>query len=327
MRIFPVDGMDNMLQKLGIQDGESITHPWVTKAIENAQGKVEARNFDIRKNILKYDDVMNDQRKVIFEQRLELMDDDNVTDTISDMRHDLVADLVDKACPERTYPEQWNTEQLKAAAQTYLNVDAPVDEWAAEEGIDQEAMIERLSDLADQVIASKTARFSPDIMRQIEKSILLQSIDGLWREHLITLDHLSKVIGWRGMAQVDPLNEYKREAYDLFQGLMGSLRELVTTQLAHVEVQFQEPEPPSLPEMHEVRIDADTGENVAETDMQGTLPGPHFAAGPFADGVNDDADSDTSLRPLDPAVLRNVRRNDPCPCGSGKKFKHCHGAY
>src|SRR5690606_28089094 len=170
MRIFPIERMDTMLARLGLEEGESITHPWVTKAIERAQGRVEARNFDIRKNILKYDDVMNDQRKVIFEQRLELMDDDNVSDTITDMRHDVVESIVSKAIPERAYPEQWNTDQLRAAARTYLNIDVPAAEWAAEEGIDAEAVRERIIDLADTQFASKAARFGPDIMRQVEKS-------------------------------------------------------------------------------------------------------------------------------------------------------------
>src|SRR6185437_13562236 len=226
-RIFPVESMDSMLGKLGLEEGESITHPWVTKAIERAQGRVEARNFDIRKNILKYDDVMNDQRKVIFEQRLELMDDDNVSETITSMRHDVVDALITRAIPERSYPEQWNAELLRESAKSALNIDIPVEEWAAEEGIDPEIVRERMVEAADNAAAAREAGIlkqfedagqpNPDVMRSIEKSVLLQSIDGLWREHLVTLDHLSKVVGWRGMAQRDPLNEYKQEAYELFQ--------------------------------------------------------------------------------------------------------------
>ncbi len=301
MRIFPIERMDTMLEKLGLEEGESITHPWVTKAIERAQAKVEARNFDIRKNILKYDDVMNDQRKVIFEQRIELMEDDNVSDTIADMRHDVVENIVEKACPERTYPEQWHDEQLSEAAKTYLGVDVPIKEWFGEEGIDAETVAERIKDHADRHIASKAAKYGPDIMRQIEKSILLQSIDGLWREHLVTLDHLSKVVGWRGLAQRDPLNEYKQEGYELFQALLNNMRELVTTQLSHVEVQMREPDAPEEPETQEVHIDPQTGENEMQT----------YALD----------------EPLPAELTRNVRRNDPCPCGSGKKFKHCHGAF
>ncbi|MBI4047247.1 MAG: preprotein translocase subunit SecA, partial [Devosia nanyangense] len=216
MRIFPVESMDTMLSKLGLEQGEAITHPWVTKAIERAQGRVEARNFDIRKNILKYDDVMNDQRKVIFEQRLDLMDSEDVSETIAEMRHDVVDDIIAKAIPERSYPEQWNTDQLEAAAKTYLNIEAPVGNWVKEEDIDVEMVRERLTQAADAAYAAKEERTlksladagsaNPTVMRQIEKSILLQSIDGLWREHLVTLDHLSKVVGWRGLAQRDPLN-------------------------------------------------------------------------------------------------------------------------
>ncbi|ODT71004.1 MAG: preprotein translocase subunit SecA [Pelagibacterium sp. SCN 63-23] len=309
MRIFPIESMDSMLGKLGLEQGESITHPWVTKAIERAQGKVEARNFDIRKNILKYDDVMNDQRKVIFEQRLEFMDGEDVSETVTEMRHDVVANIVAKAIPPRSFPEQWNVEQLGAAAKTYLNVEAPVADWAAEEGIDAESVEERLGAAADAVIAAKEEKYSGDIMRQVEKSILLQSVDGLWREHLVMLDHLSKVVGWRGIAQRDPLNEYKQEAYELFQSMLANLRELVTTQLSHVELQLRQPEPPQSPDMSrmvQTHIDPTTGENDVAGDV-GTTP--------------------TGLAPIDPKLLQGVSRNAPCPCGSGKKFKHCHGAF
>ncbi len=311
MRIFPVESMDTMLGRLGLEQGESITHPWVTKAIERAQGKVEARNFDIRKNILKYDDVMNDQRKVIFEQRLEFMDATDVSETITEMRHGVVENIIAKAIPARSFPEQWNTEQLQAAAKTYLNVDVPVVEWAAEEGIDVETVEERIRAASDALMAAKAEKYSPDIMRQVEKSILLQSVDGLWREHLVMLDHLSKVVGWRGIAQRDPLNEYKQEAYELFQGLLANLRELVTTQLSHIEIQIrQEPAPaPQAPDpsrLTETHIDPTTGEN---------------------DAAGDATQPSTELPPVDPKLLQGVSRNAPCPCGSGKKFKHCHGAF
>ena len=326
MRIFPVDSMDSMLGKLGLEQGESITHPWVTKAIERAQGKVEARNFDIRKNILKYDDVMNDQRKVIFEQRIEMMDAEDVSETVVEMRHDVVHNIVNKAIPPRSYPEQWNVEQLEAAAKTYLNLDVPVKDWAAEEGIDAETVIERLIAAADAHAAAKEARTiaameaagsgNPNVMRQVEKSILLQSIDGLWREHLVTLDHLSKVVGWRGIAQRDPLNEYKQEAYELFQALLANLRELVTTQLSHVELQPRPVAPPmpDLSALRETHIDPLTGEN--DADGGDTSAGALGAVG-----------SDPSLKPIDPKLLVGVARNAPCPCGSGKKFKHCHGQF
>ncbi|OEO30551.1 preprotein translocase subunit SecA [Devosia insulae DS-56] len=336
MRIFPVESMDSMLSKLGLEQGESITHPWVTKAIERAQARVEARNFDIRKNILKYDDVMNDQRKAIFTERLELMDSEDVAETVSEMRHQVVDDIISKAIPERSYPEQWQVEQLVAAGKTYLNVDLPVETWTHEEGIDVEAVRERVTKIADEFAASKVARYSPDIMRQVEKSILLQSIDGLWREHLVTLDHLSKVVGWRGLAQRDPLNEYKREAFELFEQLLASLRELVTTQLSHVEIQMRQPAPllADLEGLDEIHIDPTTGENDADDDITGTMPralGPApslaaFAAAGAAAGAGV-IEADPALRPIDPKLLVGVSRNAPCPCGSGKKFKHCHGAF
>ncbi|HEV2513729.1 MAG TPA: preprotein translocase subunit SecA [Devosia sp.] len=336
MRIFPVESMDSMLSKLGLEQGESITHPWVTKAIERAQARVEARNFDIRKNILKYDDVMNDQRKAIFTERLELMDSEDVAETVNEMRHQVVDDIISKAIPERAYPEQWQVEQLVAAGKTYLNVDLPVEAWTHEEGIDVEEVRERIVKIADEFAAAKVARYSPDIMRQVEKSILLQSIDGLWREHLVTLDHLSKVVGWRGLAQRDPLNEYKREAFELFEQLLASLRELVTTQLSHVEIQMRQPTPlqADLEGLDEIHIDPTTGENDAESDITGTMPralGPApslaaFAAAGAAAGAGV-IEADPALKPIDPKLLVGVSRNAPCPCGSGKKFKHCHGAF
>ncbi|MDV3252085.1 preprotein translocase subunit SecA [Devosia sp. BK] len=307
MRIFPVDSMDSMLGKLGLEQGESITHPWVTKAIERAQGKVESRNFDIRKNILKYDDVMNDQRKVIFEQRLEFMDAEDVSETVTEMRHDVVDNIVAKSIPPRAYPEQWNAEQLQADAKAYLNVDAPISEWAKEEGIEAVTVETRIRDAADAVIAAKNEAYG-EVMRQVEKSVLLQSIDGLWREHLVLLDHLSKVVGWRGIAQRDPLTEYKQEAYELFQGLLSGLREQVTQQMSHIQIQMRQPEPPpmlDLTKLEETHIDPTTGEN---------------------DAVGDDSDVG-ALAPLDPKLLVGLSRNAPCPCGSGKKVKHCHGAF
>jgi preprotein translocase subunit SecA len=311
MRIFPIERMDSMLGRLGLEEGESITHPWVTKAIERAQARVEARNFDIRKNILKYDDVMNDQRRVIFEQRLELMDGETVTETVTGMRHDVVDAVLARNIPERAYPEQWHIDDLGDELRTLLNIDAPVKAWSEEEGIDVEQVRERLVKIADEQAASKAARFSPEIMRQLEKQIVLQSIDSLWRDHLVMLDHLSKVVGWRGLAQRDPLNEYKSEAYELFQGLLTQLRELVTRQLSHVELRAAEAAPPmmpGLPPMQDIHIDPVTGENDAEPDGQTSSLG-------------------AGLRELTAEELRTVRRNDPCPCGSGKKYKHCHGAF
>jgi preprotein translocase subunit SecA len=345
MRIFPIESMDKMLGSLGLEQGESITHPWVTKAIERAQARVEARNFDIRKNILKYDDVMNDQRKVIFEQRLELMDDDNVSETTNGMRHDVVDAIIARAIPDRSYPEQWDTEGLDTDAKNFLNIDLTSKAWAEEDDIDVEIVRERLIKLADEQAAAKVAKYSPQIMRSVEKQILLQSIDGLWRDHLVTLDHLSKVVGWRGLAQRDPLNEYKQEAYELFQKLLTDLRELVTSQLSHVEVQVRQPEPPpelDLRGLSEIHVDPTTGENDADSDFSGTSGGAAYTGGiagssaqriaAAAGGVgtlehDSDFDTDPRLRPVDPELLKGVSRNAPCPCGSGKKFKHCHGSF
>jgi preprotein translocase subunit SecA len=331
MRIFPVDSMDSMLGKLGLEQGESITHPWVTKAIERAQGRVEARNFDIRKNILKYDDVMNDQRKVIFEQRLELMDKEDVAETIQDMRHDVVDTLISHAIPERSYPEQWQMEQLNEELKAQLNLTLDTTEWVHEEGIDVEIVRERIVKAADEAAASKVAKYSPEIMRQVEKSLLLQAIDQLWRDHLVTLDHLSKVVGWRGLAQRDPLNEYKSEAYELFQKLLNDMRELVIKQLSFVEVQMRAPEPPPVPDLSrvsEIHIDPTTGENDAATQVTGTIGGRLAAVGALAGASGADvAEADPRLRPIDPKLLVGVQRNAPCPCGSGKKFKHCHGSF
>jgi preprotein translocase subunit SecA len=330
MRIFPVESMDSMLGKLGLEAGESITHPWVTKAIERAQGRVEARNFDIRKNILKYDDVMNDQRKVIFEQRLEIMDKEDVSEVIEDMRHDVVETVVSRSIPERSYPEQWKTDLLNEEAKQFLGIDIDSRHWAEEEGIDHEIVVERIEKAADEYAAAKIAKYSPDIMRQVEKSILLQSIDQLWREHLVTLDHLSKVIGWRGLAQRDPLNEYKQEAYELFQKLLTDMREQVVTQLSHVEIQLRQPEPPRQPDLSrlsEIHIDPDLGENDAATQVSGTIGGAFAAAGALAGLGGDVAEADPRLRPIDPKLLVGVSRNAPCPCGSGRKFKHCHGSF
>ncbi|HWA17431.1 MAG TPA: preprotein translocase subunit SecA [Devosia sp.] len=344
MRIFPVERMDSMLKSLGLEKGESIEHPWVTKAIENSQKRVEARNFDIRKNILKYDDVMNDQRKVIFEQRLELMDKEDVADTIADMRHDVVDSLITKAIPERSYPEQWQTEMLNELVKQHLNIEVDTRPWTEEEGIDVEQVRERLTAAADEAAAAKVAKYTPNIMRQVEKQILLTSIDSLWRDHLVTLDHLSKVIGWRGLAQRDPLNEYKQEAYELFNKLLTDLRELVIGQLSHVEVQVRQPEPPplDLARLSEIHVDPTTGENDAASDVTGTSGGAAYTggiAGSLASGIalgelgagtlerDSDADTDPRLRPIDPALLKGVSRNAPCPCGSGRKFKHCHGSF
>ncbi|MCF1450359.1 preprotein translocase subunit SecA [Agrobacterium vitis] len=306
MRIFGSDRMDSMLQKLGLKEGEAIVHPWINKALERAQKKVEARNFDIRKNLLKYDDVLNDQRKVIFEQRVELMDAEDLTETIDDMRHELIDTIVRTHIPEKAYAEQWDVAGLKTAMTGILNLDLPIEDWAQEEGIAEDDIVERVKKAADEVMAEKTERFGPEIMAYIERSVLLQTIDNLWREHIVNLDHLRSVVGFRGYAQRDPLQEYKAEAFELFQALLANMREGVTAQMMRVEIVREAPPEPTLPIMHGHHEDPQTGQD-------------EFAA---ADGIV----APENRNPADPSTWGKVGRNEICPCGSGKRFKHCHGA-
>ncbi|MHA7882436.1 preprotein translocase subunit SecA [Nitratireductor rhodophyticola] len=318
MRIFGSDRMDGMLQKLGLKEDEAIVHPWINKALEKAQKKVEARNFDIRKNLLKFDDVMNDQRKVVFEQRLELMDGENLSETVAEMRQDTVDDLVARHIPEKAYAEQWETKELREAVQASLNLDLPIEEWAQEEGIAEDDIRERITEATEAAAKDRAERFGPDIMTYVEKSILLQTLDHLWREHLVNLDHLRSVVGFRGYAQRDPLNEYKTEAFELFQAMLSNLRQVVTSQLMRVELvrEAADAPPPEAPDMQAHHIDGSTGED-------------EFAGG----DTMTLARSETSVVPAeerdpnDPATWGKVGRNEACPCGSGKKYKHCHGAF
>ncbi|HEX2539340.1 MAG TPA: preprotein translocase subunit SecA [Pseudolabrys sp.] len=320
MRIFGSDKLDGMLQKLGLKEGEAIVHPWINKALEKAQQKVEARNFDIRKNLLKYDDVMNDQRKVIFEQRLDLMRDEAVDETIADMRHEVVNELVAKHIPPNAYAEQWDAAGLHEALLNVLTLDLPVQEWAKEEGIADEEMKERIERRADEFMAAKVGKWGPDVMRYVEKSILLQTLDHLWREHLVMLDHLRQVIGLRGYGQRDPLNEYKAEAFALFEGMIAHLREAVTAQLMRVEVVQQptEEQTQSLPFMETHKVDPATGE-----DEMALADAPMTASAV----AGDDAAAVVDRNPNDPTTWGKVGRNEACPCGSGKKYKHCHGRF
>ena len=312
MRIFGSDRMDGMLQKLGLKEGEAIVHPWINKALERAQKKVEARNFDIRKNLLKYDDVLNDQRKVIFEQRIELMDAESITDTVADMRHEVIENMVKLHIPERAYAEQWDIAGLKAGVAQHLNLDLPVEAWAEEEGIAEDDILERITDAADKAAADRAERFGPEIMAYVEKSILLQTLDNLWREHIVNLDHLRSVIGFRGYAQRDPLQEYKSEAFELFQALLANLRQTVVAQLMRVELvrEAASAPQPGLPDMEGHHIDGTTGED-------------DFGEGGFSAAEVAPEDRD----PQDPSTWGKVSRNEACPCGSGKKYKHCHGAF
>jgi preprotein translocase subunit SecA len=318
MRIFGTDKLDGMLQKLGLKENEAIVHPWINRALAKAQQKVEARNFDIRKNILKYDDVMNDQRKVIFEQRVDLMKDESVGETVADMRHTVIDELVSRHVPENAYPEQWDTAGLKDETQRILGLDLPVDEWAKEEGIADEELRTRIERAADEHMAAKAAQWGPDVIRYVEKSILLQVLDHLWREHLIMLEHLRQVIGLRGYGQRDPLNEYKSESFHLFETMIQRLRETVTAQLMRVEI-MSAPSPEEqedLPYMEAHKFDPDNGEDEMA-----------FADAALAPSMRGDEQAAVARNPNDPTSWGKVGRNELCPCGSGKKYKHCHGRY
>ncbi|HKS64281.1 MAG TPA: preprotein translocase subunit SecA [Xanthobacteraceae bacterium] len=317
MRIFGSDKLDGMLTKLGLKEGEAIIHPWINKALEKAQQKVEARNFDIRKNILKFDNVMNDQRKNIFDHRIELMRDENVAETVADMRHTVIDELVAKHVPENAYPEQWDTPGLKEELARVLSLELPVEEWAKEEGIADEELIARIERRADEHMAGKVAQWGPDVIRYVEKSILLQTLDHLWREHLLMLEHLRQVIGLRGYGQRDPLNEYKAEAFTLFEALISKLREAVTGQLMRVEIVQQPPEEQqNLPYMEAHKVDPSTGEDEMS-----------FASASLAPAFGGNGTAVADRNPNDPTTWGKVGRNDPCPCGSGKKYKHCHGRF
>jgi preprotein translocase subunit SecA len=316
MRIFGSDKLDGMLQKLGLKENEAIVHPWINKALEKAQQKVEARNFDIRKNLLKFDNVMNDQRKAIFEERLELMRDEAVDETVNGMRHSVIEDMVTKHLPANAYAEQWDVAGIDEALRGVLTLDLPVKDWAKEEGITDEEVRERIGRRADEWMASKVAKWGPDVMRYVEKSILLQTLDHLWREHLVMLEHLRQVIGLRGYGQRDPLNEYKAEAFALFEAMTARLREAVTAQLMRVEVVQAPPaeEAAALPYMEAHKVDPLTGEDEMAPALAPALAG---------NGNGMQAERKAS----DPSSWGKVGRNEPCPCGSGKKYKHCHGRF
>ncbi len=324
MRIFGSERMDSMLVKLGLQEGEAIVHPWINKALEKAQHKVEARNFDIRKNILKFDNVMNDQRKVIFERRREIMAEPSVEESVADMRAEVVDTIVDRHIPPHAYAEAWDIEGLTEEVKAKLNLDLPIADWAREEGIADEEIKERLLAAANEGYTARTERNTPDLMRMIEKQVVLQSLDHLWRDHLIALDHLRQVIGWRGMAQRDPLNEYKSEALELFKSLMTHWDESVISQLMRIEVTFEAPpSAPELPAMNLLHPDpaalaAAAGDQAVLDDINARLAAVDFSAVAAAEAPERD--------PQNPASWGKVGRNEPCPCGSGKKYKHCHGA-
>ena len=312
MRIFGSERLDSVLSKLGMKEGEAIVHPWVNKSLERAQAKVEGRNFDIRKQLLKFDDVMNDQRKVIFSQRREIMEAQELEEIVRDMRHQVVDDLVDDFIPQRSYADQWDVEGLAAAVTQRLGVTAPVAEWAAEEGVDHSDIRERLCEASDKLMTEKTEAFGVDSMRSIEKQILLQTIDTKWREHLLTLEHLRSVVGFRGYAQRDPLNEYKTESFQLFESLLDGLRSDVTQKLSQIRPMTQEEQQAMMQQI------VDQQRRLQQAAAQASAPAA-AATGATAATAKPGFDENN------PETWGNPGRNDLCPCGSGNKFKHCHG--
>jgi preprotein translocase subunit SecA len=312
MRIFGSERMDAILTRLGLEPGEAITHPWVNKALEKAQQKVEARNFEIRKNILKYDDVLNDQRKVIFDQRKEIMNSDDVSDQIADFREEVVENMVTRHIPEKAYAEQWDAAGLHDEVAKVFGVELPVLDWTKEEGIADEEVRERILKAVEARSAERAANFGIEVTRYVEKAILLQTLDTNWREHIVNLDHLRQYVGLRGYGQRDPLNEYKSEAFELFEALLAKLRTDVVQQLMHVQIQTGEPPPElaprPLPDMHASHIDPLTGED----EMANAAQFRHDPA--------------LQVDPNNPDTWSKVQRNALCPCGSGRKYKHCHGS-
>ena len=309
MRIFGSDRLEKVLSTLGMKEGEAIIHPWVNKSLERAQAKVEARNFDIRKQLLKFDDVMNEQRKVVFKQRLDIMKAEDLSEIIGDMRAEVIGDLVDQYMPPKTYADQWDTDGLDAAVRDRLGLDVPVIAWAEEEGVDDEDITERLDKAADEMMAAKAAQFGPDTMRMIEKQVLLQTIDGKWREHLLTLEHLRSVVGFRGYAQRDPLNEYKTEAFQLFEAMLDGLRADVTQKLSQIRPMNEDEQAALMRDLEQQRAAMEA------------------AARPEADADEAFPNAIPGFVESDRATWGNPGRNDPCPCGSGRKFKHCHGKF
>ena len=318
MRIFGNNKVLDWVQKKGMADDEALTHRWLNKALETAQTKVEARNFEIRKNLLRFDDVMNSQRKEIYSERVELMATEDVSEVISGMRHDVVDALVKRTIPEAAYAEQWKTDELKADMMRIFGLDLPVDEWAKEEGIAEEQITTRLSEATDRLFAQKAAQYGPEVWRQVEKSVLMQLFDQNWKDHLLHLDHLRQGIGLRAYGQKDPLNEYKREAFNLFSDLLTGLRESVVNVLATVQLRMEPPPPMPSAQMQEIHEDPALASAMAD-DPAFDPADPNGGAGVAT------LPRSAAVDPNDPATWGKVARNAPCPCGSGKKFKHCHG--
>ncbi|MFK7837638.1 MAG: preprotein translocase subunit SecA [Sulfitobacter sp.] len=307
MRIFGSERLEKVLTTLGLKEGEAIVHPWVNKSLERAQAKVEGRNFDIRKQLLKFDDVMNEQRKVIFGQRRDIMEGDDLSEVTTDMRHQVIDDLIDTYMPPKTYADQWDTKGFQEGVAEHLNIGLPIVDWCEEEGVDDEVIRERMIEATDKMMADKAEVFGPENMRNIEKQMLLQAIDTKWRDHLMTLEHLRSVVGFRGYAQRDPLNEYKNESFQLFEGMLDSLRQEVTQKLGQIQPMTEEERAAMMEEL--------AAQQAAMAGAAAQAAPAEAPAGERAEGFVED----------DPSTWGNPGRNEACPCGSGKKFKHCHG--
>ncbi|MBQ0765601.1 MAG: preprotein translocase subunit SecA [Sulfitobacter litoralis] len=320
MRIFGSERLEKVLTTLGLKEGESIVHPWVNKSLERAQAKVEGRNFDIRKQLLKFDDVMNDQRKVIFGQRRDIMEAADLQEITADMREQVIDDLIDQFMPPKTYADQWDTQGFQAAVVEQLNLNEPVAAWCEEEGVDDEVIRERLIEASDSMMAQKAEQFGPENMRNIEKQVLLQAIDGKWRDHLLTLEHLRSVVGFRGYAQRDPLNEYKNESFQLFESMLDSLRTEVTQKLGQIRPMTEEEQQQLMSQMQERQAGAQVAAAQAAEDNS-AAPTATETTATTETGSTAVAGFDEN----DPTTWGNPSRNDECPCGSGEKFKHCHG--
>ena len=310
LRIFGSNLLDKMLSRLGLEHGEVISHSMLNKSLAHAQSKVESRNFEIRKNLLKFDDVMNDQRKIIFEQRREIMESDDVSDITKEMRHEVVEELISELIPENSYKDQWNLPDLEQMLRAQINLEVPFSKWFDTDDIGLEDVIQKVIEESDKATATKALNFGPDALKHIEKQVLLQSVDKAWRDHLLKLDHLRTVVAFRGYAQRDPLNEYKSEAFILFESMLGRIRIEVTKFLAFVQIMSKE-------EQQTIE------EKLAQEAKKLGIKKAQDAS--FQDNKPIQAKAVAEKNPNDPNTWGRVSRNAPCPCGSGKKYKHCHG--
>ncbi len=328
LRIFGSERMDGMLQKLGLEKGEAIVHRWINKALEKAQQKVEARNFEIRKNLLKFDDVMNEQRKVIYEQRRDVMNASDVSDTILDIRSNVITNIVSKCIPEKSYAEQWEVNSLHEEVLRIFGLDLPIQNWASEEGVAESEIYDRIATAVDNKMTSKSESWGVEIIEEVEKSLLLQVLDQVWKEHLLSLDHLRQGIGLRAYAQQDPLNEYKSEAFEMFNQMLNELDERITTILSNIELQVKDAETIEIYSKTDTKNLEYRQDSLPEDLDDLTYPSEDDAPAPYSTPLPLKSRKGADIiDPEDPTTWGKVGRNSPCPCGSGKKFKHCHGKY